>query len=226
MENVFKGMIGDSGVTGSLMQARADATNVLDVLMPDNPNFTIDDAHDWYRRLGIYDPYTLTLSQMKTAILQRMAWPVNPINQQTAAYIQSQLHAAGFTNCNVFANTFGAGGEAVSIGAVTGATGGSPTEIAMCGMIECNDTQCGTIQGNSGTGETHRKVANYIEEVKDDYIIVGYPDYRSSFFIAYAMDGSAWTASNVPLAQKQQLRQLILKLKSQQMVCWLIANWY
>lgn len=221
MEATFKGIIGDDSTASSLVQVRDDGLNVLQALIPDNSGFSTQDAHDWYRRLGLYDTGSISFSAMKAAILQKMSWAANPTNQQTAAYIQSQLHAAGFTDCNVFFNNLGSGGSAISIGAVTG----EPIEIAMCGLIQCNDTQCGTPAQTSGTGETYRKVANYIEETKDDFIILGNPNYEATFFIAQAVSLGSWTNANVSLSQKQQLRQLIIKLKSQQMVCWLMANY-
>jgi len=213
---------GDGGA-GTLTGAYNTLTNVLDAILPDNPRFTLQDAHDWYRRLGIYDPGTLTLSQMIPVILQKMSWPGAVANQQTAAYIQTQLVAAGFTTAMVFKNNFGTGGEAISAGWWTS----SPIEVAMCGLIQCNDTQCGTPL-QPATGTTLRKVANFMEEGLDDFVCL-YPNYRSTFFIAAAMSGSpgseTFTPVTVPLAQKPILRQLILQLKAQQLVCWLYADY-
>lgn len=222
-ENFWKGLIGDSSTTSSLVYVRNDALNVLDCLIPDNSNFGITDAHDWYRRFGMYDSGTMSLPDMKTAILQRMAWNSNPLDQQTASYIQTQLHNAGFPFANVFVNNFGAGGEAVSLYSIYP----FPNEIAMCNLVHCNDTQCGTQAQTSGTGTTIRKVANYVEETKDDFIRLGYPNYRSTFFIANTMSYPPlfFHSVTVPIGRKQELRQLILKLKSQQMVCWLNADY-
>jgi hypothetical protein len=220
---VLTALVAGDGGPGTITGAYNTIANVLDALIPDNPGFTIDDAHDWYRRLGIYDPGTLTLSQMIPVILQKMSWPGAANNQQTAAYIQAQLIASGFTSAKVFKNNFGAGGEAISAGWWTG----DPIEVAMCGLIECNDTQCGTPL-QPATGTTLRKVANFMEEGIDDFVCL-YPDYRSTFFIAAAMSGTppsiTFTPLSVSVSQKPILRQLILQLKAQQLVCWLYADY-
>ena len=216
LENFLKALIGDSGVASSLTQVNLDEMNIMDVLIPDNANFTLADAHDWYRRLGLYDTGTITLSNMKLAILQKMSWAINASNQQTATYIQAQLHAAGFTSCNVFKNTFGSGGEAIDPGAYISES----LEPCVCGEIQSGQSQFGQ---NATNGYSFTKIANYIEESKDIGVVI--TNYRSTFYVATAISGGTITYATVPTAQKQQFRQLLIQLKAQQLVGLLFINY-
>lgn len=213
MEKLYQGIIGDESTPYSLVYERLDALNVLDVMIPDNDNFTIDDAHDWYRRLGIYDSGTVSLSDMKAAILQKMSWAVNPINQQHYTYIQAQLVAAGFTDCVLYENRFGTGGESVNPYFIFGV----PIDSAICGVPRCGTSRIGFLGGSDGL----TKCVNYIEESKDIDFVIG-SNYRSTFIVSSASIG---TAANVPLARKQEFRQLLLKLKSAQTVGILHINY-
>jgi uncharacterized protein YmfQ (DUF2313 family) len=60
-------------------QAYEDAISIKYSLLPDNNNFTADDATDWERRLGLpYSPSS-TLSDRKAAILRKLQQPgTNP----------------------------------------------------------------------------------------------------------------------------------------------------
>ena len=79
-------------------QTQSDAYSILLSAIPDNSTFSYQDAIDWYRRFGIYNGFTDSshLAAMKAAILQRMSWPLSPLNMQSPAFIQQQLQTAGF----------------------------------------------------------------------------------------------------------------------------------
>ena len=225
IESLHKAIIGDAGTPATMAQAKLDADNILDVMIPDNDNFTLDDARFWYHELGIFDSGSIPLSDMKLAILQRMSYPLVPINVQTAGYIQAQLHAAGFTNCNVYRNNFGSGGEAISPGGAGGLILFG-LEPAICGEIQCGQTDCGQTDVNSAG---FSKCVNYIEDIKDIYFDAG-DNFRSTFYIANILTGTypgpyLLGAANVPLVRKQEFRQLILKLKAQSMCAFLFINY-
>ena len=59
IETFNKAIIGDGVTDGSISKVWVDANNIQDVQLPDNDNFTLQDAHDWYRRLGLIDTGTI-----------------------------------------------------------------------------------------------------------------------------------------------------------------------
>tara|TARA_R110002167_G_scaffold110087_4_gene280351 strand:+ start:14519 stop:15415 length:897 start_codon:yes stop_codon:yes gene_type:complete len=69
---------------------------VLDSILPDNPNFTAEDATDWERRLGMISNPFVILSDRKLAIARKMNHPGTIPARQHYKYIEGQLQAAGF----------------------------------------------------------------------------------------------------------------------------------
>lgn len=73
------------------------AINTLDRILPDNDNFTADDAAEWERRLAInagtgYIP----LEIRKSTILRKYQFPGGFLNRQNYRYIEAQLQLAGY----------------------------------------------------------------------------------------------------------------------------------
>jgi hypothetical protein len=99
------------GLSESYMQAYLDTNSILDSIIPDNDNFTVEDAADWERRLGLITNENVSLDDRKLAILRKMAFPGNIKARQHQLYIQGQLQKAGF-DVYVYENKFddGAGG--------------------------------------------------------------------------------------------------------------------
>src|SRR5690606_15271833 len=54
-----------------------DATSVLWSILPDNINFTADDAADWERRLGLITNLAVPLADRKLAIMRKISAPGN-----------------------------------------------------------------------------------------------------------------------------------------------------
>jgi len=77
-------------------------------ILPDNENFTADDATQWERRLGlpVMSSYT-PLETKKQIIWQKYQFPGNFLNRQNYRYIEYQLQLAGF-NVYVHENLNGA----------------------------------------------------------------------------------------------------------------------
>jgi hypothetical protein len=191
---------------------------VQDAQLPDNPNFTIDDAHDWYRRLGIYDSGSVSLDDMKAAIGQRMSFPLVPLDKQSPAFIQAQLQAAGF-DVYVYKNRFsdGAGGW---ITKTPYDILGSTTRVAMYGMAQYGAVQYGQLATSNVT-----KAVNYIEESKDavfEAYLTTPQGYRSTFYITGA---SINTFATVSASRKIEFRQLLLRLKHQEMCAFCFVNY-
>lgn len=192
----------------NLSEARAhdDARSTMDYIIPDNANFTEQDAQDWYRRYGmIYNP-SVSLADKKAAIYQKMGEP-RAVPRGAAFYLQAQLRAAGF-DVYVYENR-----AAESPFDVLGITGG----FAILGEFELAEVELA--EGWSTAGITI--VANHIEEVKDDTFSFA-SNYRSSFFIS----GSPITTfADVPADRKAEFRQLILRLKRAQCAAFLFVNY-
>jgi len=195
----------------SIAACYSAAIGVQDAMMPDNPNFTIDDAHDWYRRLGIYDSGLVSLSDMKLAIAQKQSFPVTPLNRQGRAFIEQQLQAAGF-NVYVYENRFpdGMGGYITM----------TPDEILS--TLPIGDEYGDSEYGDSEYGSDYsNKIVNYLEESKDALFVVG-SNYRSTFFVGGNPIG---TFADVPEARKIEFRQLLLTLKQAQLCGFLFINY-
>lgn len=186
---------------------------VQNAQLPDNPFFTIQDAHDWYRRLGIYDSGTIPFSSMIAAIKQRMSFPVTPLNKMNYLFIQAQLQAAGF-NVNVYENRFASGGTFIT--KTPFQVLGTGYTLAQYGSFQYNDTQYGTGAGDGGV----TICANYLEVPSDAGVVV--TNLRSTFFIADP--AGITTYATIPSARLVEFRQLLIKLKSIHTIAYLIIN--
>lgn len=186
-------------------QVYNDALQIQNDMLPDNPLFTEQDAHDWYRRLGIYDSGSVSFADMKAAITQKMSWPVTPLNKQNAAYIQAQLQLAGF-NVYVYENKFPG---PLTPGEVMNNTHGR----SISGYFQSGQNQSGQLDGYGAVS----KIFNYLEPEKD---IDAPLTLRSLFYIS---GNPITTVAEVPAARQTEFRQLVLNLKAAQMmaVCFI-----
>lgn len=191
------------GLAVSEAQVYEDAVSILDSILPDNANFTTDDATDWERRLGMQTNLSVSLADRKAAIIRKLNQP--GINPAKGHYLnlERELQLAGF-DVYVHENIPDQSPYAFS-GIVTYAE------------IQHGDTQHGILQ--HGINYTN-KIANYIDETKDLYFSLG-GTFKSSFFISDMYGGMA----NVPLARKSEFRQLILKIKQVQSIGFLYINY-
>lgn len=187
-------------------QTWQDGLSILDSCVADNPNFTIDDANDWYRRLGIFNSGLVSLSDMMKAINQKINYPGEKVfGRSNYLFIQEQLRNAGF-DVYVYENRF-----------LPGPVTKTPSEVLGIGA---EDAEYGEEleYGESEYGDTFAiegitKVVNYLEEEKDDLFIITDVGWRSTFYIAGA---TITTFANVPASRKFEFRQLVLQLKPTQ----------
>ena len=192
------------------------ARGVQDAQLPDNPNFTIEDARLWYSWLGLYDSGSVSLADMMAAIRQQMSFPLVPLHKQSPAFIQAQLQAAGF-DVYVYKNKFsdGMGGWVTKTPAeVLGADLG----VAMHGAFQHGALEHGQIYTPSGT---ITKIVNYLEESKDATFDIG-TNYKATFYLSGA---SITTFASIPLSRKIEFRQLVLKYKAAQMCGFAFINY-
>lgn len=195
-------------------RAYNDALAILDSILPDNDNFSLDDAADWERRLGLITNLSVSLANRKLAIERKMNHPGTIPARQHYLYLEGQLQAAGF-NVFVFENKFPDGfGGIETRDPITVSGGGAGTPIQM------GDHQLGDVQMGSGISSGLICV-NYIDEAQDLLFDVG-SNLRSTFFIGANPVGDF---ADVDQNRKDEFRQLILKIKPAQTVGYLFINY-
>lgn len=200
------------GLAVSENQALEDAKSILDSALPDNDNFSEQDASDWERRLGLVNSIGVALADRKLAIIRKMNHPGTVPARQNYRYLEGQLRAAGF-EVYVYENRFpdGFGGYVTqSPGAVSGGSG--------VVSYQHGDYQHGDIQHG---GAFVNIVAFDVNEAEDFLFDIG-SNLRSTFFIGGAPIG---TFANVDIERKNEFRQLILKTKPVQTVGYLFINY-
>jgi hypothetical protein len=192
-----------------------DAVQILNDILPDNPNFTEDDAHDWYRRLGIYDSGAVPFADMKLAIAQKQSFPITPLNKQSPEYIEQQLQAAGF-DIKVYKNRF-PDGMGSWITKSPSEVLGTAVELANLGGFNLGTANLGSQWGDYNI----TVAANYLEEEKDALF-----DFGNNLRFTYYIAGTPITTfANVLASRKIEFRQLILKLKAAHMAAILFVNY-
>lgn len=244
------------GLNSSESRAYSDAISVLDSILPDNANFTTEDASDWERRLGLITNTTVPLEDRKAAILRKMNHPGTIPARQHYLYLERELRAANFDvrvyeNRNIAALTdppeSGVAEMGVSeMGGYVGlefTTVYDPndfiTEADQMGIGESGVAEMG---GASGTND-FEICARYIDSEKDANFfnhqfvdqmgasesgvaemgsVYDFPTaLRSSFFIGGDTLGSF---AEIQANRKDELRQLILKIKPNQTVALLFLT--
>lgn len=181
-----------------------DALAVLNAILPDNNNFTEEDATKWEQRLGmIVQDSSTPLADRKAAIEQKYNHPGNILARQSADYLQEQLQLAGF-DLYVYENL-------VPV---------YPDFYDVNGMInwQHGQWQHGQMQHGAVWGDV---IANNL-----DYMLDVPYGFRSTltgtFFICGATIGSF---ANVLETRRTELRRLLLQLKPCESVGFLFINY-
>lgn len=202
-EGVFEGLC--SALNLEKVKFYSDALSLYDDLLPDNNNFSADDATVWERIYGLQSNGNLTLDQRKAALFQVMSFPGPQPARQHYLFIQGELQEAGF-NVFVYENIAGQTPFDVS---------GDPSIFTYIehGDIEHGDQQHGLTYNN--------KIANSINK-KDDLLFNVGSDLSATFFIGGPTLGSF---ANVPLTRHDEFRQLILKFKPLSTVGFLFIHY-
>lgn len=191
------------GLAESEVRAYEDAVSILYSILPDNDNFTTDDATDWERRLGLITNQLTPLADRKLAITRKLQAPGTNPAKGHYLNLERQLQAAGF-DVYVFEN--------IPEQTPFEFSGINTTTQIQHGQCQHRQIQHGVVLTN--------KIANYIDESLDLFHNLG-GSYKSVFFIADSYGGMA----NVLLTRKKEFRQLILKLKRVQSVGILYVNY-
>jgi hypothetical protein len=184
-------------------QAYADAVSVLDNILPDNDNFSEEDAAQWERRFGLITNESVSLQDRSAAIKRKINFPGQQKARGHYLFIQAQLQLAGF-NVYVHENT----------GLVY------PDTFNPSGLIY---VQHGDIEhGDSDHGSTWGDIiANNLDPVKDQSFSIG-ENLRSTFYICGSVLG---TYASIDADRVTEFRQLVLKLKPGQTVAFLLLHY-
>jgi uncharacterized protein YmfQ (DUF2313 family) len=190
-----------------------DAVSILNDILPDNAGFTLDDATDWERRLGLITNIAVPLPARMALILQKLNQPGNNPAKGSYLYLQEQLNLAGFT-VTVYENRFPA--------YPSGYTTLTPEQLTGLNVFQTLNRHGEFRHGERRHGSHYNNmVVNHIDESLDE--LFGFAgDWRNTFYVCGSPAG---TFANVPIAQKDQFRQLILKTKQVQTVGFLLINY-
>lgn len=191
-----------------------DAKSVLNSQLPDNDDFTAQDATDAERRYGLITNTNVSLADRKLAITRKLNHPGAIPARQNYRYLERELRAAGF-DVYVYENRFDYGDgtwytktpEQFSLETY-------PTiDIQHSDQVEHGEYE-------HGGSNYSNKVANFIEEELDDEFELG-DNLRSTFFIGYTPAGTWATLDD---ERKDEFRELVLKLKPKQTVGLLLIH--
>jgi len=219
-----------SAMAESESDAYSAAESILDSILPDNDNFTVDDAEDWERRLGMITNPLVSLDDRKAAIIRKMNHPGDIPARQSWDFLEQSLQLAGFdvyVHENIPEQTIfgllqpssgtiqqgqGQQGQAQQ-GTVITANPGLFTPFQQGQAQQGQMNQGGYIYGN--------KVVNNIDESLDFYFNIG-SNWRSVFWIGGPNLGDF---ANVDVNRKDEFRQTILRIKPVQSVGVLLINY-
>lgn len=225
----------EKGIIESEVRSHNDLLSILDTILPDNDNFTAEDATRWEERLGMIVNDQVALSDRKLAIKRKMNHPGDIIARQSRDYIESQLQLAGFDvyilfdqnnqnpanvltqlpdyNCVQLGNSSQMSDD-IQLGDVY-----TVYSNLFSNAVQLGDYQLGDFQLNEQL--YLNKVANSIDETLDETFNIA--DYSCSFAIS-GPDMNNFFA-DVQIARKEEFRQLILKLKPTQNCAILYVNY-
>lgn len=200
-----------TAITNKEEEMVGDIKSTLDSILPDNDNFTADDATDWERRLGLITNTSVSLADRKLAIIRKMNHPGTIPARQNYRYLQRELRNAGF-DVYVYENRFddGMGGlETRSPGDIIGTTDSIEYQLD---MFQLGQFQMGV--------DYNKKAVWSLDDA--DYVFDAGSLLRRSFFIA---GNTVSTFADVDADREQEFRELILKVKPVQTVAWLFVNY-
>ena len=217
------------GLALSEAQAYRDSVAILDSILPDNNNFTSDDATDWERRLGLVSNPLVPLEDRKLAIKRKMNHPGTIKARQHYLYIQGQLQQAGF-DVYVYEN-FGEllPADFIVIPEIFSLNEGNLDEFNLGDAISVYPSLFGVPNLDEfNLGEFNldeevylNKIVNNIPTEADSYFDIGLTS-RATFYIGGPTAGSF---ANVPLVRRNEFIKLILTLKPVQNVGYLLINY-
>jgi len=210
-QGIFEGV--HTALAVSEDRAWRDALATLDSALPDNTNFTAEDAADWERRLGLITNTDGALENRIAAIRRKINHPGTMPARQNYRYLEDQLRVAGFAGIRVYENRFPDGSGGYTTRSPAELSPGSATVFPQHGQIVHGPNNHGPVFANI--------VANHIDEEQDRLYGLG-PDLKNTFFVGGNPIGSL---SNILMDRKAEFREMILKIKPVQTVAFLFVRY-
>lgn len=187
------------GLAESELRAINFALSILSRILPDNNNFTAEDATEWERRLGLVVlPYYISLSTRKDIILRKYQFPGSFLNRQNYRYIEYQLRLAGF-DVYIYEN--------------------------LGGTIDILDTFMVQHADNTEHGIDTEMGGTYIDLIANSHLYgeaFDLPDAKGVFYIAGA---SISTPASISPSLRESFRKLVLALKPANTIAVLNIDW-
>lgn len=199
-----------SSVNKNMDKAVNDSALTLDSVLPDNDNFTTDDATRWEERLGMITNTAVSLADRKAAIIVKLNHPGDIPARQSRDYLEDRLRAAGFdvyVHENLAEQT-----PADLLGPETTGLWEHSSSVEH-GTFEHGDTMEGSVWEDM--------ISNSIDETKDVYFNIG-TNLKRTFFIGGVNLGDY---ASVDINRREEFRQLILKIKPIRTVGFLFINY-
>jgi uncharacterized protein YmfQ (DUF2313 family) len=201
-----------SALAISEVQAYEDAVSILNSSLPDNDDYSEEDATAWERRLGLITSEGVSLADRKLAIQRKLNYPGNTKARNNYLWLERNLRAAGF-DVYVFENRFPIYPDTYETLRPDEIVAGDYFEDYNHGPFNHGEINHGGTYGNV--------IANHIKEEDDFGFDIG-DNLRSTFFISGTPVG---TYANIEEIRKDEFRQLILRLKPVQTVGFLFVNY-
>lgn len=193
-------------------QAYNDAVAIKFSILPDNANFTIDDARQWEVRLGLVSNESLDLETRKGNILRKYNQPGSVKARSNWRYLEKQLRAAGF-DVYVYENRF----PDYPNGYITMTPFELTGDSSFVTSVQHGDFQHGDYQHG---GIYTKFVANHIDEARDWQFDI--TNLRQTFFVGGTYAGDF---ASVPASRKDEFRQLILTIKPVHTIGFLLITY-
>jgi hypothetical protein len=221
-------------------QAYLDTLSIQNSVLPDNENFDEEDTTRWEQSLQIISNLT-DLQERKQRIARQLFYPGGILERSHYKFIEDQLRASGF-DVYIVENRFWNGSEfevkdpddLLSAEFELGVTnlgkyglketvpGTDYTSIIANSIDEDIDNEYfnAIFQGPTTLGE--RGLGTIILDGKSEQQLTRKIQLQGSFFLG----GSTYPSfSTVPVERKEELRQLILKLKPTHTICFEYINY-
>lgn len=171
---------------------------ILNMLIPDNQNFTSADADKWESIMSL-ETNIIDLESRKAIIYQKMSIRGGGRYKLSAKYIESQLRTAGFdvyVHENRFYNSTTNTYEWQDLSSYLGGV-----------AFQHGEVQHG--QNQHGQEATKGTLANYINATKDESFVFG-NNWAGVFIVGGQTLGSI---ASIDATKEQSLRKLLLQIK-------------
>ena len=197
----------------SFERLKADSDSLINFLLPDNNEFSVEDARYWENKYGLISNENLSLSLRKEILLRKISFPGRFKTRQNILYINEQLEVYGF-DVKAYENKF------FDVNGNIYYKSASDVFLSSLAQVQHGDeTQHG--EGTQhGSGNFDLIANSYFDE---NYSIGGDENLWATFFIA--SKSSLEEQGYISSSRKREFRELILKLKPAHLVAFTFINY-